>query len=149
MIRLNHWAFSYEFRGQEKLAADLNAQFESLTEAVYSCYMHSRRSEFLANSPTSTLAFQVTGPPKTPRELQGQPMHAVLRNAKRSGGIRLGNFLVMCEKMRAYDTRLSLAGWGFAAWFVTERDGVDYHDVCERASTRNGIEVRKCTKKDD
>ena len=148
-IELNLWAFWFDFPGQEKLAAELQVPFESLTEVRYWSLMHYVRSEFLTDPPISTLAFQVTGPPGTPRRAQIQPIHAVLRSAKGSGGIRLGDFLDMCEKMRAYDTRLSLVGWGFVAWFAREGDGVNYDYVCERASTRNGIEVRKCTRKSD
>jgi len=150
-IRLNHRAFSYDVRGQSKLAADLKIPFENLDEADVDIiiWLPSQRSEFLTDPPISTLAFQVTGPPDTPRESQEQPMHAVMRNTKSFGGIRLGDFLDVCDKMRAYDTRLSLAGWGFVAWFATEGDGVHYEIVSERADARGGMEVRKCTKKDN
>ena len=145
-IRLHHSAVAHDFPGHTKLADDLKVPFKNLTEAGILVWLPSHRSKFLTDPPISTLAFQVIGPMGTPRENQ---MRAVLRNSKSSGGIRLGNFLDMCEQMRAYDSRLSLECWSILAWFAIEGIGVDYDYVCEPASTKNGIEVRKCTKRDD
>lgn len=47
------------------------------------------------------------------------------------------------DKMRAYDTKLSLEGWSFVACYATEKDGFETEEVGER-TTRNGIEGRKC-----
>ena len=145
-IRLHHCAVAYDFPGHTKLADDLKIPFKNLTEAGVLVWLPSHRSKFLTDPPISTLAFQVIEPMGTPRE---NHMRAVLRNSKSSGGIRLGDFLDMCEKMRAYDARLSLECWSILAWFAMEENGADYDYVCEPASTKNGIEVRKCTKKDD
>jgi len=148
-IRLNIWA-------KGGLFDDLQVEMQSelphakLTRVWNSCsfWMHLDRHEFLTDPPISTLALHVTGPPETPR----QPMHAMLRTAtltaKGSGGIRLGHLLDVFDQMRAYDTKLSLVGWGFAAWFATIKDGFAYVKVGER-TTRNGIEVRKCTGTED
>ena len=50
--------------------------------------------------------------------------------------------------MRAYDTKLSLVGWEFVAWYATKGDEVNYDSVCE-LGTRNRIEVRRCTGESD
>jgi hypothetical protein len=138
------WAIDTDFDGaNEILQADFPrlALFRVCTSD--SLMMHLARSEYLTSPPISTLAFQVTGPPGTPR----QPMTAVLRTAtptaRGSGGIRFGDLLDMLDKMRAYDTKLSLVGWRFAAWYGVQQDWSRYDIICERACTRNGIEVRK------
>ena len=145
-IQLHHAAVTCYFTDHTKLADDLKIPFKNLTEAGVLVWLPLNRSEFLTDPPISTLAFQVIAPTGTPRENQ---MRAVLRNSKSSGGIRLGEFLDMCEKMRVYDARLRLECWSMLAWFAMEGNGVHYDYVCEPASTKNGIEVRECTKKDD
>lgn len=144
-IRLNIWANSYDFHGQFKLADDLQVPYSSLTRMESYEMMYYTRSQFLTDPPISTLALQVIGPPGS----SIRPMHAILRTATRtmkgSGGLRCGDLLDVFDKMRAYDTTLSLAGWDFAGWFATNGDGVDYDYVCKWASTKSGIEVRKCT----
>jgi hypothetical protein len=141
-IALNVWCWHPEYnRLEQRLEDDLPPA--KLGHAGSSESMYWRRSEFLTNPPISTLALEVIGPPGSPR----QPMHAILRTAtptaKGSGGIRFGDLLDMFDKMRAYDTKLSLVGWRFVAWFATEIDGVGHDYFCERASTKSGIEVRK------
>lgn len=144
------WAIATESGDAEKM---LEADFPYVSlwriETTDTEMMYGTRSEYLTNPPISSLAFQVIGPPGTPR----QPMIAILRTATRtakgSGGIRYGDLLDMCDKMRAYDTKLSLVGWRLAAWFGIEHDWSEYDIICERASTRNGIEVRKCREEDD
>jgi hypothetical protein len=146
-IELNIWCWRPEYnRLQQRLENDLPSA--KLGHAGSSEFMYWRRSEFLTNPTISTLALEVIGPSGSPR----QPMHAILRTAtptvKGSGGIRFGDLLDMFDKMRAYDTKLSLVGWRFVAWFAIERDGYVYEIVGKRI-TKNGIEVRKCINTDD
>jgi hypothetical protein len=146
-IELNIWCWHPEYSQlEQRLEDDLpSAKLEHAGSSESMCW---RRSEFLTNPPISTLALKVIGPSGSPR----QPMHAILRTAtptvKGSGGIPFGNLLDIFDKMRAYDTKLSLVGWRFVAWFATERDGYIYEIVGERI-TKNGIEVRKCIGTDD
>ena len=144
-IRRNIWAVSLDYLRRMELADELQIPSASLTQMEGCPPMYFKRSQFLTHPPISTLALQVVGPLDSGR----RPMHAMLRATKGSGGIRLGDILDVFDKMRAYDTKLSLVGWEFAAWYATKKDDDHYDDVCERVSTRNGIDIRKCTGKVD
>lgn len=144
-IRRNIWAVSVDYLRHMELANELQIPSASLTQMEGCPPMYFKRSQFLTHPPISTLALQVVGPLDSGR----QPMHAMLRATKGSGGIRVGDVLDVFDKMRAYDTKLSLVGWEFAAWYATKKDDDRYDDVCERASTSNGIEIRKCNGKDE
>lgn len=143
-IHLNVCGFSCDYDGQDKLADDLQIPYASLTRIKSCRLMYWECSTLLTDPPISTLALQVIGPPES---LRG-PMHVTLRAVKGSGGISFGDLLDVFDKMRAYDTKLSLAGWDFAAWFATKGDEINYDSICERG-TRNRIEVRKCNGKDE
>jgi len=147
-IELNIWAWLPKSTFlQQGLEAEI--PYANLNHVGSSEPMYWRRSQFVTNPSISTLALQVIGPPGSPR----QPMHAVLRAAAPTAmgtvGIRLGDLLDAFDSMRAYDTKLSLQGWYFAAWFATTRDGFSYGSVCEGTNIKSRIEVWKCTGKGD